>query len=175
MKKILLLLLLLSFFLSQRALAEEESKSIIFGSIGHSSKDKSTTGRIGGLGKNFGVSIGYSASADYSSDDVHDYPVPHSSYVNLGKKQLDGKYGLDIYACINPTNWSKIALGGGAYFHEEAEIARSTATNWLYKQSSSTKMKLSGSADIFLIFDHLTIGIGYHSILGVLGSVGYAF
>ena len=172
MKKLLLLSFITALFISTIAKAEN---SIFFVSGGKSSEPESATARIGVIGENFGASLGYLIKSGYPSGDIFDYPCPHNYYRNLGTFD-DSKIGVDVYAAYNPVPWDTIALGGGLYFYERAEISQSRASGKYYKESKRTELKPAVSIDnFFVINEKVVLGVGYHTILGFQVSLGLAF
>jgi len=131
---------------------------------------------IGGRGTNWGLEIGGINDGDYSSEELLDYPVPHNDYTNLGTHKIDGTYGIDIL--YYPLNWSNISIGGsiGLYFYEEAEVAESNVTGWLYKQHSEVNIEpaLGVHVDWFLP-KRFMIGLTLHSIRGISVRLGYGY
>lgn len=132
---------------------------------------------LGGRGEHWGIEIGGIDDGDYSSYEVLDYPVPHDYYENLGTHKIDGTYGIDIlYYFVNMKNLSA-GMCIGLYSYEEAEIARSNATGWLYKQTSdtSTEMAIGLNIDYFVPNQSLLIGLTLHSVRGIAFRIGFGF
>jgi opacity protein-like surface antigen len=124
----------------------------------------------------FGIEAGALLSGDYATDDVLDYPVPHSGYVVLGEKQIGSAAGVDALLFLDAGKKVSFYGGLGLYGAEQAVVARSTATGWLYKQSSETKLEAAGSAGVHVhLTPKVTLGAGYHSVRGAQATLAFAF
>lgn len=138
--------------------------------------DGGTSMSLGGRGENFGAEVGLVFNSEYSSNDILDYPVPHNSYVNLGKKRVGNTYGIDLLAFHNFNEDLSAYIGLGGYFGEERDIARSTATGWLYTQQKDSKFEAAGSVGLqYIGAEKFTFGVGYHSIRGPNAQIGFKF
>ena len=129
-KKSLLFVALIT--LTSSASAEPNYKSLWLSAGG--ATDGGTSLSLGGRGETFGAELGVIFNNEYSSTDLLDYPVPHTSYVSLGKKRVDNTFGIDVLAFHNFNEDISAYIGLGGYFGEEREIARSKVTGWLYTQ-----------------------------------------
>lgn len=171
-KKSLLFVALIT--LTSSASAEPNYKSLWLSAGG--ATDGGTSLSLGGRGETFGAELGVIFNNEYSSTDLLDYPVPHTSYVSLGKKRVDNTFGIDVLAFHNFNEDISAYIGLGGYFGEEREIARSTVTGWLYTQQKDTKFEAAGSIGLqYVGGDKFTLGAGYHSVRGPNIQLGYKF
>lgn len=172
MKKLCVLILATQLVYSSNVAASEFSRAWI---AGGSQDGKSSVG-LGFRGEKFGVELGALLNGDYSSDDVLDYPVPHSSYVNLGKKRIDHEYGVDVLGFYNPNDKVSLYGGIGGYFGEERQVARSTVTGWLYTQSKKNTFDGALSVGLqYLPSEKFLLGVGYNSVRGANLQLGMRF
>ena len=124
---------------------------------------------------NFGWGLGFVFNGEIADSDVHDYPVPHNDYTNLGTKRTGNAIGLDAYWFpAGESSWRPYA-GLGLYFDKRAEIAQSNVTGWYYKQKEKSGVNLGGEVGIQYLTTSRTIwGLGYHTIRGAFLSLGWA-
>jgi hypothetical protein len=147
----------------------------VYGSLG---SDKSNaSGAIGVRGKNWGVELGMLFDGEYYDVEVLDYPVPHTNFNYLGVKNVDGTFGLDVLRFENFDNTTaSIYYGAGLYVKDEALLAQSNATGWIYREED--KPKVLGAASIgfqWPVANRYSLGVGYHTIRGINASFGVAY
>jgi hypothetical protein len=140
-------------------------------------KDGTIAPALGMRWNNFGVEVGALFNADSLPGTLNDFSLPNNFLFNdLGVKKLSAQYGVDVlgYFDVNPS----VSLYGGVgiYFQSKSRIAQSQATNELYQQTSETNVTpaVSGGVD-YNLSDSINLGVGYHSIRGITGKIGFSF
>lgn len=134
---------------------------------------------LGGFPANylFGIGFTYIFSGDVPSD-ILEYPVPHSDYTSLGKRQND-EYGFFMKGGLEVIKNRQIFLFGlaGLTFVEEIELAQSNVTGWYYEQSSSTKSNgiAGGGIGYFPKDKWFCLQLEYDNRRGLTGSTGFVF
>ncbi len=127
----------------------------------------------------FAADFGFIFNADHLPSGTLHYPVPHSDYAILGKKQkgneyaLAGKYGIELIK-----NQGVFAFGlGGLSFSKEVELARSNVTGWYYENASSSKINglYGGGLAYFPPNSNWTLSAAYDNRRGITGTVGFRF
>jgi hypothetical protein len=140
-------------------------------------KDGKIAPAFGARWNNFGVEVGAIFNADSLPGALNDFALPNNFLFNdLGVKKISTQYGGDIlgYFDLNPS----VSLYGGVgiYFQTRARIAQSQATNELYTQTNEQDVTPAVSAGVdYNISDSINIGVGYHSLRGVTGKIGFSF
>lgn len=125
---------------------------------------------------NFGFGLGFVFNSEFSSKDLLDYPVPYSSYTNLGTKRTGNSVGLEGYYFFSDSKKLRPYAGLGIYNSPRKEIAQSTVTGWYYTQSTQPAVAVSGELGLQYVSDGgLTFGVGLNSIRGASLTVGSAF
>ena len=125
---------------------------------------------------NWGLGIGFIFNAEFASKDILDYPVPHSSYTNLGTKRTSSAFGGDVYYFFGDSPNVRPYVGLGVYFAPKKEVAQSNITGWYYNQQSQTSTNLAAEVGIQMVSEKgYTFGAGFHSIRGANIIVGKAF
>ena len=129
-----------------------------------------------GANSNFGFGLGFVFNSEFGNKDLLDYPVPHSSYKNLGTKRTGNSVGLDGYYFFGDSTKIRPYVGLGIYNSPRKEIAQSTVTGWYYTQSTQSAVAVSGELGLQYVSDGgLTLGLGFNSIRGASLSIGSAF
>ena len=125
--------------------------------------------------------LGGGLTSIFSSDipsNILEYPVPHSDYTSLGRKQ-DDELGLYMKAGFQVITRKRIFIFGllGLTFTEEIELAQSNVTGWYYEQSSSTdtNMMIGGGIAYFPENKRFCLQLEYDNRRGVTGSIGFVF
>lgn len=126
------------------------------------------------------IAIGWSFifNADDVPSDTLEYPVPHSDYTNLGRRQKDnehalfGKCGLEV-----KKQGAFIFALAGLSSSKEIDLARSNVTGWYYEQSSSSKVNgmFGGGLSYFSINSKVFLSVEYDNRRGITGSLGFRF
>jgi hypothetical protein len=105
-----------------------------------------------------------------------DYPVPHSDYTSLGRRQND-EWGFYVETGLEVIKDKGIFLFGlgGLTFIEEIEVAQSNVTGWYYEQSASTKTNtmIGGGIAYFPKDKWFCLQLEYDNRRGVTGSIGF--
>jgi hypothetical protein len=140
-------------------------------------KDGKIAPALGARWNNFGVEVGAIFNADSLPGTLNDFSLPNNFLFNdLGVKKISAQYGADIlgYFDLNPS----VSLYGGVgiYFQSKARIAQSQATNELYTQTNEQEITPAVSAGVdYNVSDSIDIGVGYHSLRGITGKIGFSF
>lgn len=134
-----------------------------------------TSGRAVNLQGALGVSLLF--NNDHVPDDTLTYPVPHSSYTNLGTRNKDTEVALIAKFGIEPVKESGVFVFGlgGASFAEEIELAQSNVTGWYYEQSSKDKTFgiYGGGISFFPTSSNIMFQAEVDNRRGVTGSIGW--
>ena len=155
------------------------------GGAGGKTDAPNLTLELGGVSTNrelnrlIAIGLGFIFNADDVPSGTLEYPVPHTSYTNLGKKQkgneyaVFGKYGLEV---VKNKGVFIFALGGLSV-SEEIELTRSNATGWYYEQSSSSKANgmFGGGLSYFPINSKMSLSVEYDNRRGITGGIGFRF
>lgn len=129
-----------------------------------------------GANSRFGFGLGFVFNSEFSNKDLLDYPVPHSSFTNLGNKRTGNSVGLDGYYFFGNSAKVRPYVGLGIYTSPRKEIAQSTVTGWYYTQSTQASLAVSSELGLQFVSDRgLTVGFGYNSVRGANLSIGSAF
>jgi hypothetical protein len=140
-------------------------------------KDGKIAPALGARWNNFGVEVGAVFNSDSLPGTLNDFSLPNNFLFNdLGVKKISTQYGGDIlgYFDLNPS----VSLYGGVgiYFQSKARIAQSQATNELYTQTNEQDITPAVSAGVdYNVSDSINIGVGYHSLRGITGKIGFSF
>ena len=138
---------------------------------------------IGGFstGKKTNYFFGGGCTLIFTSDipsGTLDYPVPHSDYTSLGRRQND-ELGFYMKAGFQVITRKRIFIFGlwGLTFAEEIELAQSNVTGWYYEQSSSadTSMMIGGGIAYFPQDKWYCLQLEYDNRRGVTGSIGFSW
>ena len=125
--------------------------------------------------KNWGFKVGMLTDKEFSQD-YQDYPVPHSSYRDLGVKRTGNTFGFDVDYYFSSEEGIRPYIGLGMYFGDQKHIAQSTATGWYYNQGDATSIKASGEVGFqYKNASGFIWGVGYHSIRGNYLALGKQF
>jgi hypothetical protein len=128
------------------------------------------------MNSNFGIQFGVIFNSDFDSEDVLDYPVPHSNYRTLGTKRTGNALGLDLLYFIPAGDTLRPYVGIGIYSTERKEIAQSNVTGWYYNQEDKSKVQVAGELGLqAVIAGGFLFGAGYHSLRGANISLGKTF
>lgn len=130
---------------------------------------------IGGSGERWGFEIGGNRDYDYTDDEVYDYPVPHSGWVPLGNKKIGPAIGVDVLYFVPVGTVTRLYVGVGGYMQTKAEVARSTATGWLYRQSEKESVNGAASAGVHFTAGKALLGVGYHTFRGPQAFIGISY
>ena len=151
----------------------------MFGTIGRTTTEGSgTTASIGFMNPqtNWGFQIGAVFNSEFSDKEVNDYPVPHSSYRTLGEKRTSNTIGVVAIYFLPVGDSVKVSGSLGFYMGDSKEIAQSNVTGWYYNQGDKSKTKAAAGLGLhFGVTKEISIGVGYHSILGTSISIGQVF
>jgi hypothetical protein len=146
-------------------------------SISAGFRDGKIAPALGARWNNFGVEVGAVFNSDSLPGTLNDFSLPNNFLFNdLGVKKISPQYGADVlgYFDLNPS----VSLYGGVgiYFQSKARIAQSQATNELYTQTNEQDITPAVSAGVdYSVSDSINIGVGYHSLRGVTGKIGFSF
>ena len=127
-------------------------------------------------GDRWGFGVGGVFNGDYSESEILDYPIPHSSYFDLGEQQVGGLVSLDVLYELLPSDYGSIWVSGGFSTYEKRRLVRSRATGLIYSQSKSTTVVADAGAYYELgLTDRVGLIAGAHTQLGVLGGLSFQF
>jgi opacity protein-like surface antigen len=151
----------------------------VFGTVGF--KNGIGSPGIGVRYYNIGLELGAVLNQDSLNGTVNDFSLPtnnptFSSFTDLGIKKLSPQWGVDVLGFMDVA--PRVSLYGsvGIYFQSLSQIVQSQATNEFYKQTNETNVTGAlGGGVKFNPSDNVSIGVGYHSIRGVTGGVGFIF
>ena len=130
----------------------------------------------GFIGVNLGIGGGYVLNADYSKEQINDYPCPHDDYHLLGEAKVGNKVGLTATYPIRTQGRFIFLPGFGLYAQTIANVARSNVTGWYYAQSSRTQMGIELCFDaIYKAHSNFLLGLGFSLQRGVTGTLSFSF
>lgn len=144
-------------------------------------------GGFGFRGINFGAEVSYIGSGDYAGDDISVIPPGTESYMgpseSIGKKNIDGSFGIDFMILLNP--WKNISVfgEGGLFYQETQNLRYELATGRLWSTQHDYGANFGGGGGMmmriptseFLTFNGIHLQLGYHSIRGITGAIGLAY
>jgi len=129
--------------------------------------------RKGFIGAEFGVVGGGTALPEGTLD----YYIPHNDFTVNGD-YTGNAYGGDLLLFLNLDPRGNVAIygGPGLYAQSTTEVVQSNATGWYYENGTSTQLVFAGGGGIRVkVAPKLELGVGYHSLRGVQGSIGIRF
>jgi hypothetical protein len=140
-------------------------------------KDGKIAPALGVRWNNFGVEVGANFNADSLPGTLNDFSLPSNFLFNdLGVKKISAQYGADILGYFDLNQSVSLYGGVGVYFQSKARIAQSQATNDLYTQTNEQDITPAVSAGVdYHVSDSMNIGVGYHSLRGITGKIGFSF
>lgn len=123
----------------------------------------------------WGFGVGAVFNSNFSND-LLDYPVPHSSYTSLGTKRTGSTFGFDALYFFGDSKTILPYVSVGLYASKRAEVAQSNVTKWYYTQKDQSTILLSGELGLHMVTENgWLLGAGYHSIRGPNLSLSKAF
>ncbi len=134
---------------------------------------KGLNGTYFGIGAELGVVGGGTALPD----ETLDYTIPHNDFTVNGD-YTGNAYGGDILVFLNLDRSGNVAIygGPGLYAQSTTEVVQSNVTGWYYENGTTTEVVFAGGGGIRLkVAPKLEVGVGYHSVRGVQGSIGFRF
>lgn len=143
---------------------------------GGSNSNSKTSMSIGFKGgSEWGMEIGIIYDAEYTGN-LLDYPVPHSSYIDLGTKKTMNTLGLDIARFFEISPQVRAYGEVGMYAETKKHIAQSTVTGWYYTQEDqSSIVGAAGLGVQYVSSSGITVGAGFHSLRGPNISIGASY
>jgi len=126
-----------------------------------------------GIGAEFGVVGGGTALPDGTLD----YTIPHNDFTVNGD-YTGNAYGGDLLVFLNLDRSGNVAIygGPGLYAQSTTEVIQSNVTGWYYENGTTTKLVFAGGGGIRVkVAPKVELGVGYHSLRGVQGSIGFRF
>lgn len=144
-------------------------------------------GGFGFRGINLGAEVSYIDSGDYAGDEINVIPPGTESLMgpsdSLGKKNIDGSFGIDFMLIANPFKNFSIFGEGGLWYQERQNIQRAQNTGKLWSTHHSYNALGGGGGGImvkiptgdFYTFNGIHLQAGYHSIRGITGAIGLAY
>ncbi len=134
---------------------------------------KGFIGSMFGIGAEFGVVGGGTALPDGTLD----YTIPHNDFTVNGD-YTGNAYGGDILGFLNLDRRGNVAIygGPGLYAQSTTEVIQSNVTGWYYENGTTTEVVFAGGGGIRVkVAPNLELGVGYHSLRGIQGSIGFRF
>jgi hypothetical protein len=143
-------------------------------SAGSNTSGKSSIS-IGFKGNEWGVSWGVIQDAEFQQT-LLDYPVPHSSYVDLGTQKTANTMGADFQRYFELSSSTRMYGELGMYAETKKHIAQSTVTGWNYTQEDKSSILFAAGVGIqYVIGDVVSVGVGFHTLRGNTVSLGVSF
>jgi hypothetical protein len=135
--------------------------------------------RKGFIGSRFGIGaeFGLVGGGTALPDGTLDYTIPHNNFTVNGD-YTGNAYGGDLLVFLNLDHNGNVAIygGPGIYAQSTTEVVQSNATGWYYENGTTTKTVFAGGGGIRVkVAPKLEVGVGYHSLSGVQGSIGFRF
>jgi len=127
--------------------------------------------------------IGFGLTVTFERDDTPsgllDYPVPHSSYRNLGERNYGEEWGFYAKLGFEPINGSGLFIFGlgGFTIGQSMILAQSLATGWYYTQSTDTNFYglIGGGIGYFGASVPISLQISYDNRMGTTGMLGFSW
>ena len=119
-----------------------------------------------------GAEMGGPWGSQEGTPSFQDYDIPHYDYTLETFKE--NAYHLVITGNYLITHSFAMGIGFGFYDQTEKVLARSNATGWYYKYGGNTTVGAvyQISAQLYP-WQHLLLGIGYSSYIGLNGHIGF--
>ena len=160
---------------------------VTFGGGGNGGDAKATNLRLEGgvysvnktVNVLFGLGIPFTVNRDETPSDLHDYPIPHNNFTDLGTKRKGEEVGLYGKFGIAPIkNVGLFIFGiGGFTSGNEIRLSQSNVTGWYYTEEETTKTYglYGGGIGYFPLQGHFTVHAQYDNRMGITGSLGFAW
>lgn len=140
-----------------------------------SSPSNKTSLSLGFKGSDWGLEIGEIFDTEFK-ENLNDYPVPHSSYIDLGVQKTQPTIGIDVLRFVDLSTQVRMYGEVGIYSETRKHIAQSTVTYWNYTQDDQSRiLGVAGLGFQYVSTGGMTAGIGIHSLRGLNISLGAAF
>lgn len=171
MTAILSIILFFSTTYAAQAVPAGNTKWVSLGS-----KDGKLSASLGARSGSTGWEIGFSNTEDYLPSEINKGTAPTGTYSNIGDRNINGTYGVDVLKFFPSSNRVTFYAGAGAYFQEHSDLVQNQTTTKLYERSGDTKFTLAYSGGVeFGKSGGLHFGLGYHSVRGTNGQIYIKF
>lgn len=87
-------------------------------------------------------------------------------------------YEGDLLFFLNLDRSGNVAIygGHGLYVQDTTQVVQSNLTGWYYENGTSTQAVFAGGGGIRVkVAPQLGVGVGYHSLRDIQGSIGFRF
>jgi hypothetical protein len=122
----------------------------------------------------YALEVGFINDVEYRKDLDYFGSWPND-YKTLGIEQRTSTGGLDLLYLFALSKNFRIYGGPGLYFHEIGQTAQDIATGKKYNSYLTTETTLAYSLGFKYELAKLQFGLGYHSIRGINGQIGFTF
>lgn len=122
----------------------------------------------------YALEVGFINDVAYQSDIDYFGSWP-SDYKSLGIEQRTSTGGLDLLYLFDLSEHFLIYGGPGLYLHELGQTVQANDTGEKYNKYLSMKTKFAYSIGLKYELAKLQFGLGYHSIRGINGQIGFVF
>ncbi|MDQ6996253.1 MAG: hypothetical protein Q9M82_02190 [Mariprofundus sp.] len=122
-------------------------------------------------------SVGVIQNGGDVPNDILRYPVPHTSYTNLGIKQDGSEYAIMGKAGVEVSDTNIYLIGIlGASLSTEITLAQSNITGWFYEQNTTNKTNaVYGTGMAYIYPKGLLLEVDYDNRRGITGMIGWSF
>ncbi|NLY91495.1 MAG: hypothetical protein GX081_07810 [Firmicutes bacterium] len=142
--------------------------------VSRGGRDDCSSFSLGYAWQCFALEIGFLNDVDYYNDTDYFGSWP-GDYQLLGVEQRTSTGGLDLLYLFDPSDRFLFYCGHGLYYHELGQTVEETGTGKKYNKYLSMKMMPAHSMGFKYKWAKLQFGVGYHSIRGVNGHIGFVF
>jgi|GEM_PF-2706755 len=122
----------------------------------------------------YALEIGFINDVEYQSD-INYFGSWPSDYQSIGVEQRTSTGGLDLLYLFDLSEHFLIYGGPGLYFHENGQTVQANANGKKYNKYLTTETELAYSIGLKYELAKLQFGLGYHSIRGINGQIGFTF
>jgi hypothetical protein len=129
---------------------------------------------LGFAWRSYALEVGFINDVKYKSDIDYFGSWPND-YQSLGIKQRTSTGGVDLLYLFDLSEQFRIYGGPGLYYHELGQTVQAIDTGKKYNKYLSTETKLAYSIGLKYELAKLQFGLGYHSIRGLNGQIGFVF
>ncbi len=160
---------LILFSLARPSVAAEQALWVAGGNSHHYSSFS-----LGYAWQSYALEIGFLNDVEYKND-VDYFGAWPSNYQSLGVEQRTSTAGLDLLYLFPLSERFLFYCGPGLYYHELGQTVQDPNTGKKYNTYLSIKLIHAHSFGFKYKLEKLKVGVGYHSIRGINGQIGFVF
>ncbi|NLM37535.1 MAG: hypothetical protein GX202_05345 [Firmicutes bacterium] len=142
--------------------------------VSRGEKDNCSSFSLGYAWRSYALEVGFLNDVVYQNGIDYFGPWP-DDYQLLGVEQRTSTGGLDLLFLVDLSKQFLIYGGLGLYYHELGQTVQDPDTGKKYNQYLTTETTLAHSIGLKYQWAKLQFGLGYHTIRGLNGQVGFVF